>query len=64
MSLKNFKNKTILILEYAKRSHNKIFHSSVKLIPIDSDIDKAFKSKNQSIMTRIKNYASEDWNRY
>ena len=60
--LNSFKNKTILVLEYAKRSYDKIFHSSAKLIPIDSDIDKAFKSKHQSIMTRIKNYASEDWN--
>ena len=32
-----------------------------KLIASDSDIDEAFKSMYQSIITKIKNYASEDW---
>ena len=39
----------------------KISHSSAKLIASDSDIDEAFKSMHQSIITKIKNYASEDW---
>ena len=39
----------------------KIFHSSTKLIASDSDIDEAFKSMHQSIITKIKNYACEDW---
>ena len=28
---------------------------------IDSDIDEAFKSMHQSIRTKTKNYAYEDW---
>ena len=31
----------------------KIFHSITKLIAIDSDIDEAFKSMHQSIMTKL-----------
>ena len=38
-----------------------MFHSSAKLIASDSDIDEAFKSIHQSIMTKIKNYACKDW---
>ena len=33
----------------------------VKLIASVSDIDEAFKSMHQSIMTKIKSYACEDW---
>ena len=51
----------IIVLDYKKRNDRKIFHSSAKLIASDSDIDEAFKSMRQSIMTKIKNYASEDW---
>ena len=58
--LKKFKVQTILVLDYKKRNDRKIFHSSAKLIASDSDIDEAFKSMHQSIMTKIKNYASED----
>ena len=58
---KKFKVQTILVLDYKKRNDRKIFHSSAKLIASDSDIDEAFKSMHQSIMTKIKNYASEDW---
>ena len=58
--LKKFKVQTILVLDYKKRNDRKIFHSSAKLIASDSDIDEAFKSMHQSIMTKIKNYARED----
>ena len=47
-----------LVLDYKKRNDCKIFHSSAKLS--DSGIDEAFKSMHQIIMTKIKNYASED----
>ena len=59
--LKKVKVQTILVLDYKKRNDCKIFHSSSKLIASDSEIDEAFKSKHQSIMTKIKNYACEDW---
>ena len=55
------KVQTILVLVYKKRNDRKIFHWSVKLIASDSDIDEAFISMHQSIMTRIKQYANEDW---
>ena len=42
-----------------RRINRKTFHSSAKLIASDSDIDEG--SMDQSIMTKIKNYASEDW---
>ena len=51
--LKNFKAQTILILGFKKRNGRKIFHSSIKLIVSDSDIDGAFISIHQSIMTKI-----------
>ena len=59
--LKKFKVKTVLVLDYKKRNDCKIFHSSTKIIASDSDIDEAFKSMDQSIMTKAKNYACEDW---
>ena len=59
--LKKFKVQTILVLEYKKRIDRKIFHSIVKLIDSDSDIADAFKSMDQSMMTKIKNYACEEW---
>ena len=37
--LKNFKVQTVLLLDYKKRNDGKIFHSSPKLIAIDSVID-------------------------
>ena len=58
--LKKFKVQTILFLDYKKRNHRKIFHSNAKLTGSDSDIDEAFKSMHQSIMTKIKNFACED----
>ena len=36
------------------------FHSSAKLIDNDSDIDKAFGSMHQSIITKIKSSSSEN----
>ena len=56
---KKSKVQTILVLDYKKKDL-KIFHSSAKLIASDSDIEEAFKSMHQSIMTKIKNYARED----
>ena len=50
-----------LVLDYKKINDCKIFHSSTKLIASDSDIDEAFKSTHQSITTKIKKYACEDW---
>ena len=59
--LKKFKAHTKLVLDFNKRNDCKIFHSNTKLIASDSGIDEAFKSMHQSIMTKIKNYASKDW---
>ena len=59
--LKKLKVQTILILDHKKINNHKIFHSSSKIIAGESDIDEAFKSMHQSIMTRIKKFASEDW---
>ena len=50
--LKRFKVQTILVLDYKKRNDLKIFNSSVELIANNSDIDEAFKSMHQSIMTK------------
>ena len=50
---KKFKVQKILILDYKKRNDRKIFNSSAELIDGDSDIDEAFKSIHQSIMTKI-----------
>ena len=54
MSRKKSKVQTILILDYKKRNNRKIFHSSAKLIASDSDIDEAFTSMHENIMTKIK----------
>ena len=59
--LKKFKVQTILVLDYKKRNDRKVFHSSAKLIASDSDIDEAFESMHQSIMTKTKNCACKDW---
>ena len=58
--LKKFKVQTILVLDYKKRNDRKIFHSRTKVTASDSDIDEAFKSMHQSIMTKIRKYACED----
>ena len=57
---KKLKVQIILVLNYKKKNDRKIFHSSAKLIVSDSDIIEAFKSMNQNIMKKSKNYASED----
>ena len=59
--LKKFKIQTMLVLDFKKKNDRKIFHSTAKLISSDSDINEAFKSMNQRIMTKMKNYDSEDW---
>ena len=58
--LKKFHVQTMLVLDYKKRNNHKIFHSIAKLIASDSHFGVAFKSLRQSIMTKMKNYASED----
>ena len=58
--LKKIKIQAVLALEYMKRNSCKNFHCSAKPIASDSDIDEAFKSMHQSIMTKVKNSASED----
>ena len=52
IELTKFKFQTIQVLDYKKRKDCKIFHS----IASDSDIDEAFKSMPEIIMTKIKNY--------
>ena len=59
--LKKFKVGTILVFDYKKINYRRIFHSNAKLIASDSDIDEAFKSMYQCIMTKIKNDADKDW---
>ena len=58
--LKKFKTQTVSVLDYKKRNDHEIFHSSTKLITRDSDTDEAFKSMNQSVITKIKNRACKD----
>ena len=55
---KKFNVRTVLD---KKRNFCKIFHSTGKLIASDLDIDKAFISMYQSIMTKLKSYACEYW---
>ena len=59
--LKKFKVYPVLVLKYNKSNDRETFHSSVKLIASDSEIDEAFIFMHQRIMTKIKNYACEDW---
>ena len=59
--MKKFKVETILFLDYKRKNDRKVFYSSATLIANDSDIDEAFKSMHQSIMTNMKNYADKDW---
>ena len=58
--LKKFTFQTMSILHYKRRNDHEISHSSAKLIASDLYIDETFKSMHQSIMAKIKNYASED----
>ena len=52
--MKMFKVQAILVLDCKKRNDCKILYSCTKLIANDSNIDEAFKSMHQSIMTKIK----------
>ena len=54
--LKKFKVQTILVLDYNKRNECKM----IQIIANDSDIDEAFKSMLQSMMTKINNYDGKD----
>ena len=60
IELKKFIVQPILVLDYKERNDHEIFHSSAKLIASDSDIDEAFKSMHEIIMTKIKNYSCKD----
>ena len=59
--LKKFKVQAILVLGYKKKDYSKISHSSTKLIASDTNIDEAFKSMHQSVMTKIKTNDCKDW---
>ena len=59
--LKKLKVQTVLVYDYKRRKRSQNLHSRTKLIVSDSDIDEAFKSMHQSIMTKMKNYTYEDW---
>ena len=59
--MKKFRVQSVLVLNYKKRSDHKIFRSRAKLINNDSNTDDAFEYMHQSIMTKIKNSACEDW---
>ena len=58
--LKKFTFQVISVLHYKKRNDHEILHLSNKLIASDLYIDETFKSMHQSIMAKIKIYASED----
>ena len=60
MSSKSLKFRQYQFQIIRKKNDRKIFHSSAKLIASDSDIDEAFKSMHQSIMTKLKTYACKD----
>ena len=61
INTKQYYSSNSIILYYKKRIDHKIFHSRAKLIASTSDIDEAFKSKHQIIITKTKNYACKDW---
>ena len=50
--LNTFTVKTIQVLDYKKRNDCKIFYLCTKLITSDSDIEEAFKSMHQTIITK------------
>ena len=50
--LKKFKVQTNLFLDYKKRDNSQIFYSCIKIIASDLDIDEAFKSMHQSVITK------------
>ena len=51
----------MLFVDYEIKNGCKIFLSTANLIASDSNIDEAFKSMPQSIMTKIKNYTCKNW---
>ena len=55
--LKKLKIQTVL----GKKNNRQIFYSITKLTASDWDIDEAFKSMHQSIITKIKDYTCKDW---
>ena len=59
--LEKFKVQAILVLEYKKKKTCKIFNSCTKLIARDTDIDEAFKSMDQSFMSKIEHNACKNW---
>ena len=50
----------MLVLDYKKRNDRKTFHSNARLIASNSEIAEEFKSRQQSIMTKIKNSSSKN----
>ena len=52
--MRKSKFQTMLVLDYKKKIDCKIFHSCAKQIATGSDINEAFKSMHQSIITKIK----------
>ena len=62
--LKKFNVQSVLVLEYKKigdhKAMHKTFHSSTKLITNDLDINKAFVSMHLNVMTKVKNFVSEN----
>ena len=61
--INEFKKFTVqtVFLDYKKRNDSQIFHSCTKIIASDLDIDEAFKPIHQSITTKVKKYACEDY---
>ena len=59
--LKKFRVQTVLVLDYKKRNDSQIFYSYTKINASDLDIDEAYKSMHQSIITKIKNYFCKDY---
>ena len=59
--LKKFKVQTILVLEFKKMDDHKVIYKIFLFITNlnvnDSDIDKAFRSMHQSIITKIKKFS-------
>ena len=50
--LKKFKVQTTLFLDYKKRGNSQTFYSCIKITASDLDIDEAFKSMHQSVITK------------
>ena len=59
--LKKFRVQTVLVLDYKKRNDSQIFYSYTKINASDLDIDEAYKSMHQSIITKIKKYVCKDY---